>query len=193
MRIRFSTHFLDSKRFVLERDGDRIPLRPKVFDLLIHLIRNRDRVVSREELGRELWGQTVVGTGSLSGLVNELRKALGESRGTESSIRTVHARGYQFVAPVEQERAPGEKTRPIEEPPSDTQALSTRVVERLRGRLVRFVEEELKSIVDAEGIEPLSEAQVREILGHAARVELPAIHPMRFARSGGRREREEAG
>ena len=106
MHIRFGEFELDSRRFHLERRGEKIPLRPKVFDLLIVLARNRDRVVPREELVAELWGETQVGAGSLSGLVNELRNALAERGRGPSSIRTVHARGYQFVAPVEVLRGP---------------------------------------------------------------------------------------
>ena len=75
-------------------------IRPKVFDLLAYLVRHRERVVLREELVDALWGSTVVCLGSLSGLVNELRSALGERGRGPSSIRTVHGRGYQFVAPV---------------------------------------------------------------------------------------------
>jgi DNA-binding winged helix-turn-helix (wHTH) protein len=101
MRIRFGRLELDEKRFLLRRGEEQIDLRPKVFDLLLHLIRHRDRVVLRQELVEALWGRTVVGLGSLSGLVNELRQALGESGRGVSSIRTVHARGYQFVAEVE--------------------------------------------------------------------------------------------
>lgn len=100
MLIDFADMQLDALRFLLWRDGKPVALRPKVFDLLIHLVRNRERVVSREELRELLWGDTIVGSGSLSGLINELRTALGEPGGPNSSIRTVHARGYQFVAEV---------------------------------------------------------------------------------------------
>ncbi|MAG34609.1 MAG: hypothetical protein CL908_27385 [Deltaproteobacteria bacterium] len=101
MRIRFGEFELDEERFLLSRDGERVAVRPKVFDLLTHLIRERERVVLREELMGLLWGTTAVCVGSLSGLVNELRNALGEQARGRSSIRTVHARGYQFVASVE--------------------------------------------------------------------------------------------
>jgi DNA-binding winged helix-turn-helix (wHTH) protein len=101
MHIRFGEFELDSRRFLLVRGDEKVSLRPKVFDLLIHLARHRERVVTREELVAELWGETQVGTGSLSGLVNELRQALSERGRGPSSIRTVHARGYQFVAEVE--------------------------------------------------------------------------------------------
>jgi DNA-binding winged helix-turn-helix (wHTH) protein len=101
MHIRFGQLELDEQRFLLQRDGVRLRVRPKVFDLLVHLIRYRERVVLREELILALWGTTAVGLGSLSGLVNELRQVLGEAGRGPSSIRTVHARGYQFVAAVE--------------------------------------------------------------------------------------------
>ncbi len=100
MRIRFGAFELDEEKFRLTRDGVAVALRPKVFDLLHVLVRERERVVRREELFERLWSTTAVGFGSLSGLVNELRSALGESGRGSSSIRTVHARGYQFVAPV---------------------------------------------------------------------------------------------
>jgi len=101
MRIRFGSFELDDERFLLTRGDRRIPLRPKAFDLLVTLVRERGRVVRREELFADLWSTTAVGPGSLSGLVNELRCALGESGRGPSSIRTVHARGYQFVATID--------------------------------------------------------------------------------------------
>src|SRR5678815_4059750 len=100
MRIRFGPFELDDERFQLTREGIAVPLRPKAFDLLLVLVRERERVVRREELFERLWSTTAVGFGSLSGLVNELRSALGECGRGPSSIRTVHARGYQFVASV---------------------------------------------------------------------------------------------
>jgi len=100
MKIRFADFELNDQNYHLRRSGVEVRLRPKVFDLLVQLVRNRDRVVRREELVDALWGGTRVGTGSLSGLVNELRGALGEEGRGRSSIRTVHARGYQFVAEV---------------------------------------------------------------------------------------------
>ena len=101
MRIQFGPLELDEERFLLQRDGVRLDIRPKVFDLLVLLVRSRERVVLRDELVMALWGTTSVGLGSLSGLVNELRQALGESGRGPSSIRTVHGRGYQFVACVD--------------------------------------------------------------------------------------------
>jgi DNA-binding winged helix-turn-helix (wHTH) protein len=101
MPIRFGDFELDEERFQLRLANRRLAIRPKVFDLLVLLVRSRERVVLRDELVLALWGTTAVGPGSLSGLVNELRQVLGEAKRDTSSIRTVHARGYQFVANVE--------------------------------------------------------------------------------------------
>lgn len=100
MLIRFRRFELDPETYRLTSAGRPVDLRPKAFDLLAHLVAHRDRVVPRDELVRVVWGHTNVGPGSLSGLVNELRTALGEPAGDAGSIRTVHARGYQFVAAV---------------------------------------------------------------------------------------------
>ncbi len=97
IKIRFGDYLLDEARYALLRSGKVVALRPKAFDLLLHLVRHADRVVRREELVHVVWGGTRVGAGSLAGLVNELRRALGERGRGESVIRTVHARGYQFV------------------------------------------------------------------------------------------------
>lgn len=140
MRIEFHDFQLDADRYLLIRNGAAVSLRPKVFDLLIHLARHRHRVVPREELVRMLWSETSVGAGSLSGLVNELRRALGESGDTSATLRTVHARGYQFVAAVRvMQEASGDSDAEPGETPSEPAAtihadLFGRIVDRL-GRI----------------------------------------------------------
>ncbi len=143
MRFRFADYELDVQRFILRRAGEKLSLRPKVFDLLIHLIRNRSRVVPREELFEVLWGDTVVGQGSLSGLVNELRNGLGERAGAASSIRTVHARGYQFVAEVrgEEPAEEAESSRPLFEARVRTPSHVSALLEDLHRRLSRVIRE----------------------------------------------------
>ena len=138
MTFRFADFELDADRFVLRRAGETLRLRPKVFDLLLHLLRHRARVVPREELVDVLWGGTVVGAGSLSGLVNELRRALGERGDDRSSIRTVHARGYQFVAGVSEQAPPPLATggaTPRAAPDAGLPVLGDGLLERVRLRL----------------------------------------------------------
>ncbi len=80
LRIRFGEFLLDERCYVLEREEGPIALRPKAFDLLLHLARHRDRVVLREELVQAVWGATRVGPGSLAGLVNEVRELRRQER-----------------------------------------------------------------------------------------------------------------
>ena len=165
MKIRFGEFELDSRRYRLRRGGETVALRPKVFDLLIYLARHRERVVPREELVRVCWGETRVGEGSLSGLVNELRGALGEGARGPSSIRTVHARGYQFVAPVVPEEA---RTGPDETRHEDRGG-TAEALRRIRLELERMLREGPRGVVflveGAPASRPLLE-QMRALAGH---------------------------
>ena len=71
-----------------------------MFDLLVYLIRHRDRVVTREELFREVWDGREVSDATLSNHVKSARKILGDSGELQRTIQTIRGRGYQFIAPV---------------------------------------------------------------------------------------------
>ena len=75
-------------------------MEPKVFDLLVYLIKHRDRVLSREELLQEVWEGREVSDATLSNHVKSARKILGDSGELQSTILTIRGRGYQFIAPV---------------------------------------------------------------------------------------------
>ncbi len=180
MQIYFADMRLDTLRFLLSRSGSRVPLRPKAFDLLIYLVDHRDRVIPRLELVSLLWGETVVGSGSLSGLVNELRTALGEQGDSGSSIRTVHARGYQFVADVrvESEDDSGNSVGARRRMGSPLEPLPQIVVEQLRDRVLNFLRREIRPIVEGEGLEegasePLLEALILNLDVSGARLAPP--------------------
>lgn len=85
---------------VLLRDGEIVPLTPKVFDILLTLVENRGQVVSKEELMKRVWPDTFVEEGNLTQNISLLRKALGESPGGVQFIETVPRRGYRFVAAI---------------------------------------------------------------------------------------------
>ncbi len=87
----------------LLREGDVVPLRPKVFDTLVALVERAGRLVEKDDLVAELWPEAVVEEGNLATCVSALRRALGDSRADATYIETVPKRGYRFVAPV---RAP---------------------------------------------------------------------------------------
>src|SRR5712692_6641613 len=96
----FGLYRLDSQRRVLEREGEVLPLTSKVLDTLLVLVRNRDRVLAKEELMTTLWPDSFVEEANLAQNVSALRKALGESPGENRFIATVPGRGYRFVADV---------------------------------------------------------------------------------------------
>jgi DNA-binding winged helix-turn-helix (wHTH) protein/TolB-like protein/Tfp pilus assembly protein PilF len=85
---------------LLLRDGEVVPLTPKVFDILLTLIEKRGQVVSKEELMKRVWPDTFVEEGNLTQNISLLRKALGESPGGMQFIETVPRRGYRFVAAI---------------------------------------------------------------------------------------------
>jgi len=101
--LRFGEYELDTDLFELRRSSQSCPLEPQVFDLLLYLIRNRERIVSRRELLDELWAGKVVTDSTLSSRVKAARKALGDSADSQRYISTLHRRGYRFVAAVDEQ------------------------------------------------------------------------------------------
>jgi len=99
---RFDDFLVNPEAWKLYRDGQVIHLEPTVLKLLVFLIRNRDRLVTREELMDTVWGDTVVSESALSKAVARLRKALDDDPGAPRYIETVHSRGYRFVAEVQE-------------------------------------------------------------------------------------------
>ena len=77
-----------------------IPLEPKAFDVLVHLIEHRDRVVTKDELLDAVWKGTFVTPNVLTRAVAQIRKSLGDESDHARYIETVAKRGYRFIAPV---------------------------------------------------------------------------------------------
>jgi DNA-binding winged helix-turn-helix (wHTH) protein/pimeloyl-ACP methyl ester carboxylesterase len=102
MRYAFEGCELDTTLFELRRDGSAVKVEPQVFDVLAHLVRHRDRVVTREELLDSVWGDRFVSESALSSRLKAARQAIGDDGQVQRCIRTVHRRGYRFVAPVEE-------------------------------------------------------------------------------------------
>jgi pimeloyl-ACP methyl ester carboxylesterase/DNA-binding winged helix-turn-helix (wHTH) protein len=93
---------LDLDRFELRRAGRLGPVEPQVFDLLAVLIRERHRVVPKEELLDTVWGNRFVSESALTSRVKAARQAIGDDGRSQRLIRTAHGRGYQFTAPVDE-------------------------------------------------------------------------------------------
>ena len=101
MLYRFGDCNIDTGRRELWRAGQRIAVEPQVLAVLIHLIENRDRVVSRDEIQRRVWGDRLVSDSALSVRVKMARAAVGDDGSTQAVIRTAQRTGYRFVADVE--------------------------------------------------------------------------------------------
>lgn len=99
-KFRIGDYVVDTARYRISRGDVTVAVEPKVFDLLVHLIRHRDRVLTREQLFESVWDGREVSDATLSNHVRSARKALGDSGELQQTIQTVRGRGYQFVAPV---------------------------------------------------------------------------------------------
>lgn len=99
---RFDDFVVDPEAWRLTRAGQEIHLDPIVLKLLIYLIANKGRLVTRQELMDTVWGDTVISESALTKAVARLRKALGDDAATHRYLETVHAQGYRFIAAVEE-------------------------------------------------------------------------------------------
>lgn len=100
MRFHFADHVLDVELRELRRSGEPISLEPQVFDVLAHLIRNRDRVVTKDELLNSVWDGRIVSDSTLTSRITAARRALGDSGQAQRMIRTVSRKGFRFVGEV---------------------------------------------------------------------------------------------
>src|SRR5215472_1232692 len=96
----FDSFRLDSVRHLLLRDGEVVQLAPRTFRLLQALFQHRGTVLSKDELMKQLWPDTVVEENNLTVIISALRKALGENPHQHRYIVTIPGRGYSFVAEV---------------------------------------------------------------------------------------------
>jgi len=96
----FGPFRLDAVKRLLLRQGEVVPLKPKVFETLLALVEHSGEVLSKEELMKAVWPESFVEEGNLSVNIFALRRALGETRDEHRYIVTVPGRGYSFVASV---------------------------------------------------------------------------------------------
>ena len=100
MLFRFADCVLDTDRRELERGARSIPLGPQVFDLLLYLLQNRERVVSKSDLFSEIWKGRTVSELTLTSHINAVRKAVGDTGAEQRLIRTIARKGFRFVGDV---------------------------------------------------------------------------------------------
>ena len=105
MRYLFDDYALDPNRRELSHGDHTVRLEPQAFDLLEYLIRNRERVVSRDDLLAAIWGGRIVSDSAMATRINAARYAVGDTGKAQHSIKTVPRKGIRFVGMVRERGA----------------------------------------------------------------------------------------
>lgn len=120
MHLEFEDCLLDLKRRELSRDNQIVATTPMVFDLLVYLANNRDRVVSKDELMDTVWSGRIVSESTLGSQINALRRAVGDDGQQQRIIRTVARKGFRFTAVVQVHDLDTETSSPHSDTESST-------------------------------------------------------------------------
>jgi TolB-like protein/tetratricopeptide (TPR) repeat protein len=96
----FGPFRVDPRERQLIRNGEVVPLRPKVFDILLLLVQNSGHVLTKDDVMRHIWSNTAVEEGNISRTISTLRTVLGDDPGKQRYIETIPWRGYRFIASV---------------------------------------------------------------------------------------------
>ena len=126
MHYRFEGYSLDTDRRELRRATALVAVEPQVFDILSYLIRNRDRVVSRDDLIAAIWGGRIVSESALTTRINAARTAIGDNGQDQRLIKTLPRKGIRFVGTVHEQHGRadlgtteiGEQILPLPDGPS---------------------------------------------------------------------------
>ena len=124
---RFNDCEFDHDRRELRRNGEIVPLEPRVFALLLYLIEQRHRAVDKDEIQDTVWAGMIVSETALARAIMKARRAVGDSADTQAVIRTVHGHGYQFIATLVSEEETATETPDRESPSMLPRALAAAV------------------------------------------------------------------
>jgi DNA-binding winged helix-turn-helix (wHTH) protein len=99
----FEAYVLDTARRELRHGTELIAVEPQVFDVLDHLVRHRDSVVTKDELIATVWNGRIVSESALTSRINSVRAAIGDSGEEQRLIKTLRGRGFRFIASVREQ------------------------------------------------------------------------------------------
>jgi TolB-like protein/Tfp pilus assembly protein PilF len=103
--LAFGEYVLDAERRELRRDDHQVALEPQVFDVLLYLVQNRDRVVTKDDLIAAVWNGRIISEATLTSRINAARRAIGDSGEQQILIKTYPRRGFRFIAGLHHEGA----------------------------------------------------------------------------------------
>src|SRR5262245_52229606 len=106
MRYLFENYALDTDRRELHRATDAVSLTPQAFDVLLYLIRNRDRVVSKDDLISAIWGGRIISDAALATRLTAARAAIGDDGSQQRLIKTLQRKGFRFIGSVQEAGEP---------------------------------------------------------------------------------------
>lgn len=113
MRYLFANYVLDTDRRELTCGSELIGIAPQVFDTLAHLVQNRERVISKDDLLEAVWRGRIVSESTLATHINAVRKAIGDSGEEQRLVRTVARKGFRFVGAVTEEALTAGATKTV--------------------------------------------------------------------------------
>jgi DNA-binding winged helix-turn-helix (wHTH) protein/class 3 adenylate cyclase len=117
MIYRFGHYQIDTLTCELYQDGRLCKVETRAFEILVYLIEHRDHIVSREELVESLWPGQIISQAAINNGIKAARQAIGDSGGSQHTIRTLHGRGYRFVAQAQRLVTPmGQAAPPRDRP-----------------------------------------------------------------------------
>ena len=110
MPFAFGDYVLDGEKRELRRGAEQIALEPQVFDVLVYLVENRDRVVTKDDLIASVWRGRIVSESTLTSRITAARRAIGDSGEQQALIKTYSRKGFRFIGDVQRNGArPGER------------------------------------------------------------------------------------
>ena len=101
LQFHFDSHVLDTDTRELRRGSESIAVEPQVLDLLVYLVENRDRVVSKDDLIASVWGGRIVSDAALTSRIYAARKAIGDTGRDQKLIRTISRKGLRFIGTLD--------------------------------------------------------------------------------------------
>jgi TolB-like protein/DNA-binding winged helix-turn-helix (wHTH) protein len=139
MRFTINGCSIDTDSYEVRRHGELVPVEPQVFDMLVYLLKNPDRVVTKDEIIEHIWSGRSVSDAALSSRIKAVRQAIGDDGASQTCIRTIHRRGFRLVAPVTLNEAPTAHVSPSDDAKTPDQTGAIMMSEAIKDRILATI------------------------------------------------------